>query len=146
MRGRFITNRISSMSLLGRLLGYASIVVHLCLSIALLVLGVIGELSGSVMQMGLVPDWFGSVARTVCVAGLFGLVAVVLATRPSKLARTALVVWCLIVSWILASAFWSSTYRFDGLDDFTDNAWILLGALLLLIGSWVHRSAAGRKR
>lgn len=133
------------MGFLGRLLGYASIVVHLCLSLALLVLSIVGVLSGSVMHLALVPDWFGSVAGTVCLGGLFGLAAAVLATRPSKLARTALVLWCLFVSWILASAFWSSSYRFDGMDDFTSSAWVLLGSLLLLIGSWAHRSAAGRR-
>jgi hypothetical protein len=134
------------MSFLGRLLGYVSVAVNLALSLALLFFGLIASFAATDMRLPLVPDWAGSVTSTVLLGGLVGLIAVVLALRCSKLSRTALVLWSLLVTAILASAFWSSTYRFDGLDDVKSSAWTLLGSVAVLIGSWLHRKGAVPKR
>ena len=146
MAARFVVDSVLHMSFFSRLLGYVSVAVNLLLSLSLLFLGLIASFAATDMQLDLVPPWAGSVTGTVLLGGLAGLIAVVLAIRPRKFARTALVAWSLLVTFILASAFWSSSYRFDGMDDFKRSAWILSGSVLVLVGSWLHRRNAAPKR
>jgi len=146
MAARFVADSVLHMSFFSRLLGYVSVAVNLLLSLSLLFLGLIASFAATDMQLDLVPPWAGSVTGTVLLGGLVGLIAVVLAIRPGKLGRTALVAWSLLVTLILASAFWNSSYRFDGMEDFKRSAWILLGSVLVLVGSWLHRRNAAPKR
>ncbi|MDA0205432.1 MAG: hypothetical protein O3A53_05805 [Acidobacteria bacterium] len=134
------------MSFFGRLLGYLSLIVNLLLSLALLGVGLIASFETSDLKLDPIPAWSGTVTSTVLCAGLLGLVAVVLAFRPSKAARSLHVLWSLVVLYIGSRAFWSSAYRFDGIEDFKVSLWIFAGYLLVLLGSLLHFKSAGSKR
>ncbi len=134
------------MSFLGRLLGYLSVVVNLLLSLALLGVGLIASFEPSDLKLPPIPAWAGTVTRTVLYAGLLGLIAVVLAFRSRKIARFPNVLWSLVVAYVGASAFWSPTYRFDGIEDFKLRLWVFAGYLLVVLGSLLHMKGAGPKR
>lgn len=134
------------MTFLGRLLGYLSIGVNLLLSLALLSLGLIAWFDGSPMRLDPIPNWTGSVTGTAILGGLAGLIAVVLAFRPGKISRAALVLWSLVVTVIFGNLFWSPLYRFNGFEDFKRSLWIFLGCLLVLFGSWLHLKNAPPRR
>ena len=146
MAARFVADSVLHMSFFSRLLGYVSVAVNLLLSLSLLFLGLIASFAATDMQLDLVPPWAGSVTGTVVLGGLAGLIAVVLAMRPGKIGRMALVAWSLLVTLILASALWTSSYRFDGMEDFKRSAWVFLGSVLMLAGSWLHQRNAAPKR
>ena len=134
------------MSFLGRLLGYLSVVVNLLLSLALLGAGVIASLDASDLKLDPLPAWAGTVTSTVLYGGLIGLIAVLLAFRSSKAARSPHVLWSLVVAYVGSRAFWSPAYRFDGIEDFKLSLWIFAGYLLVVLGSLLHVKNAGPKR
>jgi len=134
------------MSFLSRLLGYLSIVVNLLLSLALLGGGLLAAFETSDLKLDPVPAWAGTVTSTVLYGGVLGLIAVVLAFRPSKVARLPHVLWSLVVTYIGASAFWSTAYRFDGIEDFKLSLWIFSGYLLVVLGSLLRLKGTAPKR
>ena len=133
------------MSFFGRLLEYVSLVVNLLLSLALLGIGLIASFETADLKLDPIPAWSGTVTSTVLCAGLIGLIAVVLAFRPSKAARFPHVLWSLLVAYIGSRAFWSSAYRFDGIEDFKVSLWIFAGYLLVVLGSLLRVKSAGSK-
>jgi hypothetical protein len=134
------------MTLVARLLGYLSLVVNLLLSLALLGVGLLAAFETSDLKLDPIPDWAGTVTRTVLYGGLLGLIAIVLALRSSKVARVPHVLWSLLAASIGAGAFWSPTYRFDGVEDFRLSLLIFAGYLLVVLGSVLHVKGAGPKR
>lgn len=134
------------MSFLGRLLGYLSVMANLLLSLALLGVGAIASFDASDLRLDPLPAWAGTVTSTALYGGLIGLIAVLLAFRSSKAARSPHVLWSLLVAYIGASAFWSPAYRFDGIEDFKLNLWIFAGYLLVVLGSLLHVKSAGPER
>lgn len=134
------------MSFLGRLLGYLSVFVNLLLSLALLAVGLIAVSEASDLNLALVPAWAGTVTRTVLYCGLLGLIAVVLAFRSSKAARSPHVLWSLLVAYAAAGAFLSSDYRFEGVEDFRRSLGIFAGYLLVVLGSILHVRGTKPKR
>ena len=133
------------MSILGRLLGYVSLLVNLALALALLVAGMIGALSGEAMKVDVIPASPESMPQVLIYSGLGGLLAVVLALRAGRVSRTLLVLWSLLATSILVCAITRPSYRFDGEEHFRLFLWVLLGSLLLLAGSvyrWKRGGAA----
>lgn len=131
---------------MSRVLGYLSVLVNLLLSLALLGVGLIASFETSDLKLDPIPAWAGTVTSTVIWGGLIGLIAVVLACRAGKAARSLHVLWSLVVAYIGASAFWSTAYRFDGIDDFRISLGIFVGYLFVVLGSLLHFKAAGPKR
>ncbi|MBI1358186.1 MAG: hypothetical protein GC160_27955 [Acidobacteria bacterium] len=134
------------MSILGRLLGYISMLANLCLALLLLGAGLVGALSESSMKVDLIPASPESMAQVLMYSGLGGLIAVVFGLRPGRLSRSLLVLWSLLVTGILICAFFRPSYRFDGEEHFRLGIWIFLGSLLLLIGSYCHWKAGGGEK
>ena len=134
------------MSFIGRLLGYLSLVVNLLLSLVLLGVGLIASFETSDLKLDPLPAWSGTVTSTVLYLGLIGLIAVVLAFRPSKAARSPHMLWSLVAFYIGSRAFWSPAYRFDGIEDFKLSLWIFAGYLLVVLGSLLRVKSAGSKR
>jgi hypothetical protein len=133
------------MSILGRLLGYISILANLALALFLGGMGLIGVLDGSKMRFDIIPASEESMAQVLLYSGIGGLIAVVFALRSGRAPRILLVVWSLLVSGILICAFTRSSYRFDGEEHFRLGVWLFLGSLLLLFGSYMHWKLAKAK-
>jgi hypothetical protein len=134
------------MSFLGRLLGYLSVAVNLLLSLVLLGVGLIAAFETSDLNLGPIPPWAGTVTRTVLYGGLIGLIAVVLAFRSNKAARSLHVLWSLLAAYIGGTVFWSPAYRFEGVEDFQRSLWIFAGYLLVVLGSLLHFKGAKPER
>lgn len=124
------------MIVLGRILGYLSILTNLLLGLFLLGIGLLGALEGAALKIDLLPVAPESMSTVLMFAGLFAVVAVVLALRSGRAARSLLVLWSLLVSGVLVAAFFRPSYRFDGEEHFRTGVWVFLGSLLLLIGSY----------
>lgn len=134
------------MSIIGRLLGYISLLANLGLALFLGGMGLIGALNGSKMRFDVIPASEESMASVLLYSGIAGLIAVVFALRPGRLSRTLLLLWSLLVTGILLCAFTRPSYRFDGQEHFRFGVWVFLGSLVLLFGSFMHWKLAGRKR
>lgn len=133
------------MSILGRLLGYISLLANLALALFLGGMGLIGVLSESKMRLEVIPASEESMAQVLLYSGIGGLVAVVFALRSGRLPRTLLVLWSLLVTSILICAFTRPSYRFDGEEHFRFGVWLFLGSLVLLFGSFMHWKLAKAK-
>ena len=133
------------MSLIGRLLGYLSVLANLALGLFMLGIGFIGSMSGSDLKIDLIPVSPENMAFTLMVCGLVALVAVVLALRPGKVSRTLLVLWSLLVASMPICALTRSSYRFDGEEHFRMGVWVFLATVLLFVGAVYHRKAAAAR-
>jgi len=134
------------MRLLSLVLGFAAIVVNLLLALILLGIGVLASSDGTGAHLDLLPIDPESAPILLVLAGVLGIVSVVLALKSGRLQRCFLVVWCLVVSLVLLSAAFRPGYRFDGEDHFRAGIWIFLGSLALLFGAflrWKHAQAKG---
>lgn len=131
---------------MSRLLGYLSVLVNLLLSLALLGVGLIASIETSDLKLDPIPAWAGTVTSTVVWGGLLGVIAAGLAFRSGRAIRSPHVLWNLVVAYIGASAFWSTAYRFDGIDDFRISLGIFVVYLFVVLGSLLHVKAAGPKR
>ncbi len=133
------------MSIIGRLLGYVSVLANLALALFLLGLGFIGSMIGGAMSIDLLPVAPESTATVLMISGLVALAAVVLAIRPGRFSRFFLLLWSLLVTGVLVWAFFRPDYRFHGEEQFRQGVVVFLGALLLLLGSFLHFKLAGRR-
>lgn len=124
------------MIVLGRILGYLSILTNLLLGLFLVGIGLIGAMEGADMKIDLIPAAPESMATLLICAGLFALIAVALALRGGRGARSLLVLWSLAVSGVLLAAFFRASYRFEGEEHFRFGVWVFLASVLLLIGSY----------
>jgi len=134
------------MSILGRLLGYISLLANLAMALVLLGMGLIGSLSASKMRIDVIPASEESMAQVLIYSGIGALIAVVFALRPGRLSRTLLVLWSLLVTGILICAFFRPNYRFEGEEHLRLGVWVFLGSLALLLGSFLHWKLAGKKK
>ncbi len=134
------------MSVIGRLLGYLSVLANLALGLGLLAMGFVGSLAGGDMKIDLIPVDPASMATTLLVSGLVALIAVVLALRPGRVSRTLLVLWSLLVALIPICALTRSSYRFQGEEHFRLGVWVFLGTMLLFIGAVYHWKLAPSAR
>ncbi len=133
------------MSVIGRILGYASLLANLALALFLLGLGFIGSMSGADLHIDVIPASPESMTTVLLVAGLAGLLSVILAIRPGRVSRTFLVLWSLLVTSILVCAFTRTSYRFDGEEHFRFGVMLFLASLGVLLGAFLHWKLAPRR-
>jgi len=135
------------MKVLGRLLGYVSVLANLALALLALAMGLVGSISASEMYLDVIPVDPAELPKTLIFGGIIGLVAVALALRPGRLSRTLLLLWCLLAPGLLLWAFFRPDYRFDDMEHFQLSAWVFLGSLVALFGGFLHwKLAPGRRR
>lgn len=132
--------------IMGRLLGYISIVVNLMLGVFCLGLGLVGRFAGHDMDIDLLPFEPENASTVLIAAGLFALVAVFMAFSKSGFARSLLLIWSLAVTGVLIAAFFRASYRFDGMDGFQSYGAYLAISLLALLGSGLHCCRTCRRR
>ena len=133
------------MRVIGRLLGYASLLANLALALFLLALGFLGSLSSSDLHVDVIPASPESMTTVLLLAGLGGLLSVILAIRPGRLSRTFLVLWSLLVTGILVCAFARPSYRFDGEEHFRFGVMLFIVSLGVLLGAFLHWKLAPRR-
>ena len=116
------------------------------LIIALFILGVgfMGSLTGEEVHFKLIPVLEGpTLVNTMLGLGIFGLLALLLASRGGKLMRVPMILWNVVILSLLVCAFTRASYRFDGIDDFWNLVYITLLSILALAGSWMHLRRVG---
>lgn len=135
------------MKILGRLLGYVSVLATLALSLAALAMGMIGSSAGPEMYINLIPVEPAETAKVLIFGGIIGLVAVALALRPGRFSRTLLLLCGLVPPGLLAWALYRPDYRFSGDEHFQLGVWVFLGSLIVLLGLFLHwKLAPGSRR
>lgn len=81
--------------------------------------------------------------RTISVLAVVGLIATVLAI--TRIFKFLFPVWAALVFYWLFRGFFFSSYSFPGTDAFKNALWLILGALIALIGAlWTLRPRRGR--
>lgn len=126
------------MKVLGRLLGYLSVLANLALALAALAMGLVGSSAGTEMHVALIPSDPAEVPKILMFSGVIGLVIVALALRPGRLSRALLILWSLLAPGLLLCAVFRPDYRFDGVEEFRLGVWVFLGSLLVLLGAFLH--------
>jgi hypothetical protein len=120
-----------------------TIVFTLALSVFLLGVGLLAMGDADALRFDIVPLLSGNTLALALVAmGILGLAAPALLPRFKHLASWLLVLWNLGIISILICAFTRSSYRFDGMDDFTNGVYFSLVALASLLGSWFQVRAS----
>ena len=119
------------------LLHLIAIVFNLAVALFLLGIGFIGWLEGHDVNFDLVPAVEPeNMALTLVGLALFALLAVALSLKRSKLARTLMLLWNLLVSGLLIYAFAGPYYKFDGMEHLHQGIILFLVSLIALYGSW----------
>lgn len=120
------------------LFGFIGIPAGLLLGLYCLALYGLAAIEGGDLLLPLLPVEPENAATVLGVGGLVGLLASMLAIKAWNLARILLFLWWLTVTLLLAATVFRGDYRFDGMEDLTLHGWMLLGALVLTLSSWVR--------
>ena len=120
------------------LFGFIGIPAGLLLGLYCLALYGLAAIEGGDLLFPLLPVEPENAAAVLGLGGLVGLLASILAIKPSKLARILLFLWWLAVTLLLLATVFRGGYRFDGMEDLTLHGWMLLGALVLTLSSWIR--------
>lgn len=137
------------MQLLGGVLRLITFVFNFLLALFLLGIGLVGLMSGEDIHFeelpGVAPE---SMAPVLVGLALFALLSTALSLKPLKIGRLLMVLWNLLVVSALVCDFTRPSYRFDGMEHFTNGVILFAVALLALLGGWVHlrRLSSGRQR
>ncbi len=119
------------------LFGFIGVSAGLLLGLCSLALSVLAWLEGGDLLVPLLPVEPENAAKLLGIGGVVGILASLMAIKRS-LARFLLFIWWLAVTLVLVAAVFRGGYRFDGIEDFTLHGWMLLGALILMLSSWMH--------
>ena len=128
------------MDVLKALLCFLSYVFHGLLCLILLLLSGLAMAAGAhSLQLGMLP-WTGpTLLYTLFFGALLGLVIVFLAIRGTW--RPLFFVWSLVVMLLLVKGYFFSGYHFSP-GEFRTAAYLIVGSVIALLGSWVRM---GRK-
>lgn len=130
------------MRLLRGLLRAIAVLFNLALGVFLLGVGLIGWSSGEEVRMGVIPGLEGETVATALVIGsLLALAATLLSLTGNSFARALMLLWNVLVVGLLVSAFFRSSYRFEGEEHFYNGLKLFGVAFLAMIGAWWHLRA-----
>jgi len=121
---------LRAITLLLRLYSYAF---EFILSLVVLVLGIIGAVTGNDLSLEILPWTGASLTHWMTGLGLIGLVCTVLAIMGRW--RFLFPLWSLFVVIMLFRGYMFSSYSFNGMAGFQQTLWFFFGAILAFIGS-----------
>ena len=119
---------------------------NLCLGLACMALGLLGWIDGGDMHVPLLPVEPASAATWLVGAGVFAILAVVLARGSGRWSGVPVLFWSFAVVAVLLQAVFDGAYRFDGTEDFALHSLMALGATVMLWASWLGRRSAAQSR
>ena len=115
----------------------------LILSLFLLGIGAVALGSGETLHFDVVPLLEGEpLAQALLAMGVLGLIALILLLRLKAAASWLLLLWNLGVISVLICAVTRSSYRFNGMEHFTNGVYLFLLSFAALVGSWFQVRAA----
>lgn len=120
------------------LIGFLSLPVVFVLGLYCLAIATLGWIDGGDMYVPLLPVAPESAATALGIAGLAGVAAPLLALKRGFGARLPLFVWSVALTLLLTAAVFRGGYKFDGLGDLANHAYLLLGALALTGCAWLR--------
>ena len=131
------------MRAIGFLLRLYSYLFHLLLCLFLLGVASIAGSSHQSLNLEMLPFAPEHMVRTILVLAIVGLIATVLAM--TRVFKILFPVWAALVLYWLFRGFFLSGYSFPGAGAFKSALWLILGALLALVGAlWTLRPRRGR--
>ena len=78
-------------------------------------------------------------------AGIFAAAASVLSIGGGRWRSLPLLIWSIGLFVNIVAAVFRGNYKFDGIESFTTHAWMVLGALILLIASYLRFKAPEKR-
>jgi hypothetical protein len=128
---------------IGFLLRLYSYLFHLLVCLFLLGIALVASTSHQPLNLGMLPFAPEHMLRTVFILALVGLLSTVLAM--TRILRILFPVWAALVLYWLVRGFLFSSYSFPNAVAFKNALWLILGALLALVGAlWTLRPRRGR--
>ncbi len=117
-----------------------SLLFQLLLALLMLALAIVGYSSaGSSLEFGMLPWTEGALVGWLAALGVIGLLLVFLAFK--GILRFLYMIWTVVVAYLLISGYFLSNYRFSGEDEFRFAIYLVLGALLSLVGGlWLLKT------
>jgi hypothetical protein len=116
---------------------------HLLLCLFLLGIALIAGSSHQPLTLGTLPFAPEHVVRTVSLLAVAGLTVTILAI--ARTFKFLFPLWAALVLYWLVRGFFFSSYTFRSAGAFKDALWLILGALLALVGAlWTLRTRRGR--
>ena len=131
------------MRFLGLLLRLFSYLYHLALSAFLLGISIIAGTSRQPLNLGMLPFSEAQMKLGVFALSVVGLITTLLAL--TRVFKYLFPIWAAVVVYLMFKGFLFSTYSFPGQDAFKAAVFLMLGALIALIGAfWVLKPRRGR--
>jgi hypothetical protein len=116
---------------------------HAILGVYLFLVALVGLASGKPLKMD-VLGWEGpSVVWWLLAGSLAGIASVALAVK-GKL-KILFLVWSVAVAGFMLRGFIFSPYQFEGMDHFRQTLYLIAGALLACLGSWMAFKRRARR-
>lgn len=120
------------------LLGFLSLPVVFVLGLYCLGIATLGWIDGGDMYVPLLPVAPESAATALGIAGMAGVAASLLALKRGFGARLPLFVWSLALTLLLFATVVRGGYKFDGLGDLVNHAYLSIASLALTGCAWLR--------